>query len=230
MTSFLMYGSYQTEFQAIRVYRNELVPTYYDLKFNYIPLEKSEDVNHFRAMERLEYFFNFVLSDVIICTKDNGWINETFTKGGASLVSNSIMVIPTSITDEVLAQVLTSKAQVLANDALDIYRLELNVDGDNQGIIFEVDGSAHDLLPNMKDWMGERTYHPQPWWARRDGSVCDLTPDPDGEIGEPPQSFDMSFIDRSYDDMEPKDPEEVVEQKKVPHRSRKLKVISTDEG
>jgi hypothetical protein len=60
-------------------------------------------------------------------------------------------------------------------------------------------GLGEEELPDMEEWIGDRSYFDKPWWCRDDGSTLDVIPAPDADLTNPPKlCFDMSFISDRY--------------------------------
>jgi len=179
-------------FTGIRIIENVLYPTTWNLKGELIFSEDlKDDINLNIALTKVKILFDDILSSSIFLCKDNEWAFESFMPEYEIYCTNNIVLTPYEPTDDHLAVILQAKINALSSKVFNISTIELE-SNNSKGLVFTFFGDTTEILPKMKDWMGEN-YFDLPWWDRNDGSTYDLM-----NLTEDPNFFDFSFVSDAF--------------------------------
>ena len=127
-----------------------------------------------------------------------------------SMLDNKVIMTPEIPEDHVMLAVIHAKLNTIGGDITKVVRTQF-VSDTGHGFCNRLSGSADTWLPSMKDWIGDRHFHKQPWWYRPDASAIDITPDTNDDTVKIPDLGDnlvdmlkfnhtMSAADLSLDD------------------------------
>ena len=193
------------DFKAIRVIDNRMIPTHWKLQAEVLYEDDGEeedpqgDLEIKIAIAKIKYWLEHILSDSLLIDGDNEWAyNSFFDEDGKCTTGNTIVMLPSSPSDDLIAELIHSKMNAFGGDNLEFGIIELSSD-DKTGLSYMFTGNGENNLPEMKDWVGEHTYFDKPWWARDDASTIDLVPGPDADLSvKPSSSFSLDFIRQTF--------------------------------
>jgi hypothetical protein len=208
MTSDDHYVTLNLNFKAIRVMDKQLIPTTWTLKTGISWGEEDEneedmsdeeiDVVDYRtqlALLKIRYWFNNVITGGVLFSRTNTWALRAFVdENGMQDVQNQLIVLPDNPVDTLLAEIFQSKMNAFAGNEMFFEYVDLTAD-DADGFSFLFAGSGEYNLPNMEEWIGERSYFSKPWWARDDASTIDVIPDEDADLKNLPNfAYSLDFL------------------------------------
>lgn len=194
-----LFISLRHEFQATRVIGQRLSPTKIKVKVDISTLDDDTDDYAFRmesALEKMNYFTQKVLRDVVILYSENEWAMNSFLGDNGPETSNMVMLCPEEPTDALLCEILVCKFKALTQGAFEFHAIEIeSTDGRGMSFTF-VGGNPGESFPSHTDWLTERNYFSKPWWHRADASTLDIVPEEEDDLNEPPMwAYSLSFID-----------------------------------
>lgn len=187
------------EFKAIRVMGSRMIPTAWKLRTEVIYDDEHEDdeayhLNTRIAIAKIKFWFDNFIDGSVFMNRGNEWAQRAFLgEEGAQSVDNPIVLLPDEPTDQMLCEALQSKMNALAGNFLTFGLTELQSD-DLSGLSFIFTGVGEFNLPEIDEWVGERSFFTKPWWSRNDASTIDIIPGEDDNILETPafaQSLDF---------------------------------------
>jgi len=125
-------------------------------------------------------------------------MNRDYDPSMFASLRNNLVFCPDDPYDIVVQVLVHSKLNAIGDGLVTIERSHLSSEqGNGFGTWF--DGDPDELLPQQKDWMGERCYFDLPWWHRGDGSTIDIMASDGDDIGNKPNILidiaDLSSID-----------------------------------
>lgn len=150
-------------------------------------------------IEKISFWFSRIVAKSIVISGENSILFDALEKTN---VRNNIMMTHVDPTDDILAILFQSKMNAIADG--DAYFGDVTVTSDDSGgVSFTYSGDSEEDLPTMKEWIGDRSYFEDPWWARNDATTYDIKPDEDADITIVPDwvlTFD--FMDDDDDEIE----------------------------
>lgn len=193
------FTSISFKFKTIRIVNNVITSFVNTLRAEvYIDPEASQrDIS--MSLEKIHFWFDYIVSNsVMFCRENEFALDIMFDDEGNTRMGNVPIVLPDEPDDDLLTAVLHCKLNALGNGIVNFGTLELTSDTrENLQITFT--GYGEMLLPPMEEWIGDRGYHAQPWWARNDGSTLDVIPPEDADLTKPPViGVDLNFIEERY--------------------------------
>jgi hypothetical protein len=195
-----LFVSFNLEFKAVRVIGARLIPTTWKLRTEVLYDEEHEDddsylLNTKVALAKIKFWFDNFIDGSVLMGRDNEWAQRAFlSEEGQKSVENHIALLPDEPTDQLLAEVFQSKMNALAGNFLTFGLVELNSD-DLSGLTFIFTGVGEFNLPEVEEWVGERSYFSKPWWSRDDASTIDVIPDDDADLNRLPTfAYSLDFI------------------------------------
>jgi hypothetical protein len=124
-------------------------------------------------------------------------------------ISNHVMMCHDEPHDHILLMLLHTKLTTIGGDDVLIMSSTLSSDT-GEGFSCTASGPSGDCLPTMEAWIGERSFHPSPWWYRDDSSMFDMYPEEDEDLSIIPklgenmiklvQDLDKEEADEEADD------------------------------
>lgn len=181
-----LYISFNTEAKIVRVLDNTIYPSRLSIRAEIDPHEDATEQVLAQVMGKIRFWFDSLVAKSIAFAFDNETALTMFIDGeGRNRTGNLIMITPGDPTDEVLAAVFQAKMTALANGMVEFGLVEVKSDN-VVGLSFTFVGEGANVLPNMRDWIGERTYFSKPWWCRNDASTLDVIPPPEADLSQPP--------------------------------------------
>jgi len=187
------------KFKTIRIVENVFTAHTTSLKVEVLmdTTTSERDINI--VIEKIHFWFDHIVSNSILFNRDNEFaLQVLFDEDGASKTDNFAMVFPEEPTDDVLARAMHSKLNAFGGDKVGFGMIELQSDT-RELLTCSYTGYGEYELPPIEEWVGDRSYHSKPWWARDDGDTLDVIPDPDADLTQVPcLGIDMSFIEQRY--------------------------------
>lgn len=201
-----LFVSFNLEFKAIRVIGSRMIPTTWKLRTEVLYDDEHEDDDAYLfntkiALAKIKFWFDNFIDGSVLMDRGNDWAQRAFlSEEGQQSVENHIVLFPDEPTDQLLAEVFQSKMNALGGNFLTFGLVELNSD-DLSGLTFIFTGVGEFNLPEIEEWVGERSYFTKPWWSRDDASTIDVIPDDKADLFQIP-SFAQS-LDFIADAMRP---------------------------
>lgn len=185
------------KFKSIRIVENTLTSSFSKMKAEIITSDEATDADIKTVLDKIHFWFDSIVGNGIMFERDNEFaLNLLFTELGIARTDNIPIVMPAIPSDDVLARILHAKLNALGNEKVFFGMLEITSDNDFT-ITFTGDGESE--LPDMSEWIGERSYFEKPWWARNDGTTLDVIPEDTADLSvKPVLGVDISFIDTRY--------------------------------
>lgn len=190
-----LYITFNTQVKFVRLIENTVIPSRLAIKADVLPHESATEQDLQSVMLKVKFWLDNIVSKAIAFSHDNSAAIEMFIDdAGKNRTSNIIMITPGEPSDEVFAALFQSKLTALANGAIEIGLVEVKSDNP-MGLAFTFVGEGTNVLPTMKEWIGERSYFEHPWWMRNDASTLDLIPAPDADLTvAPPWAFSLDTL------------------------------------
>lgn len=194
-----LFVNFTHTFKIIRVIANRLIPTTLKLKteviYDELDLDEEYLVECQIALQKIRYWFDNCVANSVVFSRDNDWALQAFlNEEGKVSVQNRLVVLPDEPTDAELAEIFQSKMNALGGGNMEFGFVELTSD-DANGLSFMFTGDGAFNLPDMEEWIGERTFFSKPWWNRDDASTLDVIPDEDEDLNKPPEwAYSLDFI------------------------------------
>lgn len=187
------------KFKTIRIIDSVIVSNKCTLKAELIVSEDAPDSDIAQMFDKANYWFDSIMENCILIDRDNDIALSTlFMEDGSQRIDNFPMMLPGEPVDTTLVKVLHSKLSAFGGDNIAFGILELTSDT-RENIITTYTGYGEHELPSMAEWVGERSFHSKPWWARPNGDVIDLIPTEDADLSNPPpMGVDMSHLERDF--------------------------------
>lgn len=193
------------DFKAIRVVDNQMIPTTWKIQAEVLYDEEDEnddpnyDVEIKTSIAKIKYWLEHVLSGSVMFDVGNEWaFNAFFDEDGKCTTQNNIVLMPSTPTDDLIAELLHSKMNAFGSGFIEFGVMELTSD-DKSGLSYMFTGDGENNLPEMVDWIGERAYFDKPWWARDDASTVDLIPTEEADLDvKPTSAYSLDFIRQSF--------------------------------
>jgi hypothetical protein len=123
---------------------------------------------HDIALEKIEVFFELLMKDCIIITKEN-YDKENRT------ISNNWLMVDDLLNDQTVATMIFSKLVSIVGADLDIEFLRLSSALGNN-IRYTISNDSPELsvlLPNKETWCKDSSIKFDPWWMRSDTATFD---------------------------------------------------------
>lgn len=197
-----LYLNYKIEFKATRIMDNVLYPTFYtlssDVWFNMDHLDVTErDYQLNLTLIKIDFFFKNIVDNSVMYGALNNWADEFFLKNNEIQAGNVLIKCPLEPSDDHLAMLLQCKMNALSKNNLMFGGVTITSNNSrNLSFTFVGDGDLN--LPDMDEWIGERTYFDKPWWNRDDSSTIDIIPTEDDDLAQLPSfAFDLDFLGES---------------------------------
>lgn len=196
---------FSNSFKGIRIIEDALYATEWHLKADIFPDETTDNHKFNLGLTKIKFWFEQLVEDSIVFSGLNQWAIDSFVGKSANIP----IVCPGEPTDDILTLLLQSKMNALADNAFTVGYVDLKSDSNN-GLSFIYIGDTPPNLPSMSEWIGERSYFDQPWWARDDASTLDVVPDEDGDLDEIPEfAFKLDFLEEAIPEM-PAQPAKII--------------------
>lgn len=191
----ILLADYTAETVFSRFFENEIVATPIDIELGLEILPSDNEAALPMALMKINYFVEEILYNCVAVSVDNA---EAFSflidERGAVRLRNRLMLTPHQPSDELLATLLQSKFDALVGEDLRVTSCRV-VSRSILDVGFTFIGRGHQVLPDIKEWIGEHSFFDAPWWSRDDASIFDIKPAPDADLSVPPAwAFDIGDI------------------------------------
>ena len=197
-TTILM--SFNTEVEIVRIIGTSMTPTFIKIKTDLFPAEGAEEKLG-PALAKIKYWFDNIVNRSVVFSGSNAELSALLVnEEGGNRLENNYLMTPGEPTDDLLATLFQAKMAALSKDALQFEACEVR-SNNMLGIVFTVVGDPLDLLPDMKEWIGDRSYFAEPWWNRNDASSIDVMPKEDADLTEKPKwAYTLDIKQREDDE------------------------------
>lgn len=181
------------KFKAVRVVAQRLAPISWTVRAEIIYDEDitdeeaaNYDFNVKVAISKIKFWCDSAVDSCVMLCRENEWAQRAFlAEDGTQSVDNNIMLLPDEPDDEMLAQIIQSKFNALAGNYLVFGEIGITSD-DITGLSYSYTGLGEFDLPQMEQWVGERSFFDKPWWSRDDISIMDIIPSEDADLTQAP--------------------------------------------
>ncbi len=195
-----LYLQYSNSFEAIKIYDKSLIISNLNIETDiWIDAEDIQpeeiDRNVDEILIKLQIFFDISLNNSIIFSKSNNWAFEKFIDVDKTnkMVNNNIILTPGEPGDDHLCLLLQSKFEAIGEGKIFFSSMSIK---NTKTIKFTFVGEGRKILPNMNDWVGNASYHDEPWWSRNDLSTIDLVKSENVETPFYDIKFESIFLNK----------------------------------
>jgi hypothetical protein len=187
------------KFKTVRIIDNIITAHVNKLKTEVMVKEDCSEQELSIALEKIHFWFDNIVSTSLIFCRDNEFaLDMMFDENGKQRTGNFPMVLADDPTDDHLAMVFQSKLNALGDGSLMFSMIEMSSDN-RENLTCAFVGHGEMCLPTMEEWVGDRSFHNVPWWARNDGSTLDIIPGPNADLTNPPSfGYDLGFIEKQF--------------------------------
>lgn len=200
---------YKDSFKAIKIYDNNFIISNLNVVSDLwldadelLPEEVDREID--MILMKLQIFFDLSLKNSIIISKSsaNEWLLEKIldVKNNKKTIKNNIILIPGEPGDDHLCMLLQSKFDAIGEGKLFFTSVSIK-DRKSKNIKFTFVGDGKKYLPNMYEWMGQSTYHDEPWWARNDLSTIDFPKNENIETPFYDIKFESVFLNKIFEQL-----------------------------
>lgn len=168
------YTDYKNNFNIIKIFDSKIISEKIEINTEIVFDQESIERNVFEDyINLLNFFFNKIINNSICIEKNNEILNFLIDRETCvRKINNNIILINDQPYDDHLLLYIHSKLGHLGNNILffpyTMFKKE------NSNVNYSFLGDATIELPEMKEWIGENSYHDKPWWCRNDFSTIDL--------------------------------------------------------
>jgi len=194
----IIYVQYSFTLTLTRMIERFILPSVFEVSLDmHIHPESSMEERH-HAMMRIKYWIENVASRSMAFSSDNKDALSIFLQdeGGFS-VDNPIILTPAEPMDDLLAMLIQSKLNALADNAylFDTIRLK----SDNAvGMSYTFIGDADEDLPEIGEWLDGKSWYDVPWWRRNDATMIDtVVPEGADRTLGPDWAADFAFLNQA---------------------------------
>lgn len=123
---------------------------------------------HDIAFEKIQMFFDILLSNSIIISKED-FVDRKF------IFKNNFIQLPSLLNDQTLGSVIFSKLMSIVGEDIIICYIKIS-SSLGKKICYTIDNESpelHALLPSKEDWWENTDIKNQPWWMRPDTATYD---------------------------------------------------------
>ncbi len=181
-----LFISFSIDTKITRVTGNTLIPSKISIRADVNPTEDADEVDLNLALSKIKFWYESLVTKSIAFNQCNEHAMAMFIDPtGKNRTSNLLMLTPGDPTDEVLAALFQAKMTALANGAIEFGLVEVKSDN-LAGLSFIFVGDGESALPDIEEWIGERSFFDKPWWCRNDASTLDIVPPEDADLTKKP--------------------------------------------
>lgn len=197
-----LYLHYKTDFKATRIIDAVLYPTNFTLEsdvwfdMDNVPAEDRDYTLNLILM-KIDFFYKNIIDNSIMFGDLNEWAIPSLLDNNTPRVDNILVRCPFQPSDDHLAMLFQSKMNALGNGNLVFGAVTVSSDN-SRGLSFTFVGDGAYCLPDISEWIGERSFFENPWWDRNDSSSMDIVPKEDDDLTIKPEfAFDLDFLGES---------------------------------
>ena len=185
------------EVKLTRVIDNILVPSLLKFTADFEPHDDTTEDDIDRSFAKIRYWLDNIVSRCLVFSHDNDAALAMFIdENGHPRTGNVVMLTPDEPDDQHLCALFQAKLTALSGLTIEFGPMEVKSDN-VMGLTFTFIGDPDEILPGIKEWVGERSYFSDPWWNRDDGSTLDAVPADDADLDvKPSWAFSFEFLDR----------------------------------
>lgn len=187
--------TYEKKVNVIRCIDTSLFPSDLSVKLQFQIINNFDDYYLAVLIGKIDYFFDFVVSNSIILDKDNTEMcGILLDADGFPTSDNNVILTPGDPSDALLSILFQTKITSFTNNFLDIFSIEVS-SSNTIGISTKFLGNGIEHLPTNDDWFGSESWYDFPWWARNDASTMDA-------INYHTTDFEVPPFMKSFDEIE----------------------------
>jgi hypothetical protein len=187
-----LFSFFEFKLKIIRVLDGMLIPSTIKFKAEFI----AEDGDLDFTFRKIDFWLNNVVDHCIAFAHDDTTSIAMFIDdaAGKRRAGNVLMLTPNEPNDQHLAAIIQAKLQALSGTTVGWGPIEIKSDND-MGFRFTFLGNTDNYLPNMQQWVGERSYFDKPWWNRDDATTMDVLPPDDADLSvKPDWAMTLDFL------------------------------------
>lgn len=190
--------SFEHEVTLIRVFENVFLPSVLKISADLYPSIALEDDDFEIAMTKTRFWLDSIASRCIVFARGNdNAMAMLIDENGKNRSNNQIMLTPYEPMDYHIAALFQSKLTSLSNDAIVFGSVEIR-SSNMVGLVVRFVGNSEDSLPDMAEWIGDRSYFESPWWMRDDASTLDVIPPEGADLNEKPKwAYSLDFLNQT---------------------------------
>lgn len=164
------YMSFTFSFTGMRLQGSTLVPVDWDVEVELIGDNESFSAeDHTIAFQRMTYWTELALSDIIILDPEN------YDSVIATETENLTLWLPGAASDDTLAQALHSKLQTIAGPAIILGEITIDPSDTPTKYFFSpIKKGQYNINRENKKNTDLKVYHAEPWYCRRDSLTYEL--------------------------------------------------------
>lgn len=201
------YMSFVFSFSGMRIQGASLVPVTWDAEVELIgDNENYSPEEHTMAFQRMSYWTELALSDIIILDPEN--YNSAITAS----CENLTMWLPDAASDDIMSQALHCKLQTIAGSSVILGKITITPSDSPVRYFFSPAGS-YNLEQKTSNFVDIEVYHQTPWYLRRDSLTYELLVDDNqtksdydemlADYQDPLDLIDKQLADQNYLDSDP---------------------------
>jgi hypothetical protein len=121
------------------------------------------------AFEQIELFFNTLMSNSILISK------EDYDNNAVKDLENNIVMVPNKTNDQTVGSQILLKLINIVGDNLEIDHITIS-SALGKDIEYTIDIESPELgvlLPTREEWWNDENVKFQPWWLREDSATYD---------------------------------------------------------
>lgn len=186
---------FEHEVTTVRLVDNMLLPSRLKIRCEVYPSKDPKRNDFDFAFNKIRFWLDTVVARAVVFGRSNDNAAEIMLDDhGRNRTANPLMLCPDEPTDDHFAMLLQAKMTALSAGAMEFGSVEVRSDNVS-GLIFTYIGHHSESLPDVDDWIGERTYFDLPWWERDDASTMDVVPGEDSDLSVPPPwAYSLDFL------------------------------------
>lgn len=186
---------FEAEVSTVRLVDNLFLPSRLRLRCEVRPALDPAESDFDLAFCKIRFWLDTVVARSVAFGRANEHAARIMLdENGRNRTQNNLMLCPNEPTDDHLATLFQAKMTALAAGSMEFGSVEVRSDNVS-GLVFTYVGHHSELLPDVRAWIGERSYFDEPWWARDDASAMDVIPGEDSDLAVPPPwAYSLDFL------------------------------------
>lgn len=183
------------EAKLVRMMDNIFLPSALSITAEVAQVEGASDADMEAGFTKIKFWLENCFGRSIAFKRDNAAARSMLLdEAGNNRSGNMLMVTPDDPDDSHIAALLQAKMTALSNDSIVFGNVTVS-SNNTTGLTYTFAGDGDEVLPDMDNWIGPRTFFELPWWHRNDASTLDVVPPPDADLTNPPAwAYSLEFI------------------------------------
>lgn len=189
---------FEAEVTCVRLVDNVFLPSRLRLRCEVMPANSPDQDAFDLAFTKIRFFLDTIVARSVVFGRANAHAAKIMLdEHGCNRTSNHLMLCPEEPSDDHIATLLQAKFTALAAGVMVFGSVEVRSDNVT-GLVFTYIGHHSEVLPDVADWIGERTYFDLPWWERDDASSMDVIPGPESDLTKAPAwAYSLDFLSQT---------------------------------